>query len=78
MLGLSSPRYCIAHPLLQNVCVHLPNERDFPQAKLGNAINARFLLNEHTPNCDNVVIVKSKKAKSQIGINKPNLNFHCS
>ena len=47
MLGLSSPRYCIAHPLLQNVCVHLHNERDFPQAKLGNAINARFLLNEH-------------------------------
>ena len=35
-------------------------------------------LLEVTPNCNNVVIEKSKKAKSQIGINQGNLNFDCS
>ena len=33
----------------------------------------------YTPNCNNVVIEKSKKQKAKIiGINKPNLIFHCS
>ena len=27
--------------------MHVYNERNFPQAKLGSEINVRFLLNEH-------------------------------
>ena len=27
--------------------MHVNNERNFPQAKLGSEINVRFLLNEH-------------------------------
>ena len=27
--------------------VHVHNERNFPQVKLGSEINVRFLLNEH-------------------------------
>ena len=30
-----------------NECVHVQNERNFPQAKLDCKINAHFLLNEH-------------------------------
>ena len=30
-----------------NERVHVQNVRDFPQTKLDNEINARFLLNEH-------------------------------
>ena len=31
-----------------NGCVHVHNERNFPQAELNSEINARFLLNEQT------------------------------
>ena len=30
-----------------NKCVHVHNEKHFPQAKLNSEVNARFLLNGH-------------------------------
>ena len=47
------PQYCIANPVLRtifaslapaNECVHVHNERNFPQAKFDNEINVPFLL----------------------------------
>ena len=42
------PQYCKIFTLLVHVneCVRVHNKRNFPQAKLDNETNARFLLNE--------------------------------